>query len=969
MATRNQILKHTLLPGLIPRITALLGSGFVHLAYMMALIYGNIRLLPRGHPYLLPENIGRYGIRHVIAEAANNLVFSRKNIDQILIFFTILVGLVLLALQFILLVTAVIAEQPAYAIGVLSAQDLFNNPVGGNAATGALGPSQDIAFIILDRVFGIGPVGGVFSPGLAPGGVPNLFNSCISDTGVLCEDLDGDPTGNTPTIYPFPFHLALHRMLQFYSMGIFWVGASVLIYFMIAVVAETAQTGTPFGQRFNKAWVPVRIILFFALILPVHTGTKFITSTDSNAGLNGAQLITFYIVKMGSNFATNGWAYFNTGGVVAPPGAPPIPSANSANYLSQQRSIVAQPNIPEVNDLIQAVHVIQTCKQAYILQGHAESNIQAYLVRPPLPQGITTPINGPPLTPDAILLNTANYTQAKDFNYQGNIVIRFGRLATQRPNLSGAPELQEHYAFLKGNVKPLCGDITIQIQGTSQPGADTIFQGYYNMLIVLLNDQGIIDRAECRAAQTVETAKAPATCTILPDNAWYISKIDQYKNIVRGAVINGLDAQTAGGIFNMPNNIMERGWAGASVWYNRIADMNGAVTTATLNIPKISKIPLLMDIAASSNSRENKYVNAKKLYNQNMAEALGVNVLFDIEPNERKILTAMVITHKGWTANGSARASNFDKPSGNIVIDFINGVLGTSGLFEMRKNTDVHPLAQLSTLGKGMMEATMRNAAYGAILGGVGGIANKADFGFTDAMAKSASKFFFTMTLVSMGIASVLYYVLPFLPFIYFMFAVSGWVKSIFEAIVAMPLWALAHLRIDGEGMPGPGASNGYFLLLEIFLRPILIIFGFVASISIFSALVDVLNQIFDLVVANAGGYDNEFEVQGGTIPGEPGIVNFISKISFSRGPVDQFFFTAMYAIICYLIGLASFKLVDLIPNNILRWMGISVSTFQENAGDPASKLSSQVFRGTTLAGNQVSGNIQGDLALMTKFD
>ena len=126
------------------------------------------------------------------------------------------------------------------------------------------------------------------------------------------------------------------------------------------------------------------------------------------------------------------------------------------------------------------------------------------------------------------------------------------------------------------------------------------------------------------------------------------------------------------------------------------------------------------------------------------------------------------------------------------------------------------------------------------------------------------------------------------------MFAISGWIKSIFEAIVAMPLWALAHLRIDGEGLAGPGATNGYFLLLEIFLRPILIVFGFVASINIFSALVNVLNQIFDLVIANLGGLDEELEANIAT-----GAVAGVASVSnMSRGPLDEFFFTAMYAII-----------------------------------------------------------------------
>ena len=64
----------------------------------------------------------------------------------------------------------------------------------------------------------------------------------------------------------------------------------------------------------------------------------------------------------------------------------------------------------------------------------------------------------------------------------------------------------------------------------------------------------------------------------------------------------------------------------------------------------------------------------------------------------------------------------------------------------------------------------------------------------------------------------MLFYIIPFMPFIYFFFAVGTWVKAIFEAMVGVPLWALAHIRIDGQGLPGDAAMNGYYLLLEIFV-------------------------------------------------------------------------------------------------------------------------------------------------------
>ena len=121
----------------------------------------------------------------------------------------------------------------------------------------------------------------------------------------------------------------------------------------------------------------------------------------------------------------------------------------------------------------------------------------------------------------------------------------------------------------------------------------------------------------------------------------------------------------------------------------------------------------------------------------------------------------------------------------------------------------------------------------------------------------------------------------------------------------------------------------------------------------------NVLNQIFDLVVANAGGFDNEIEGEIST----GAVADIQSLLDVSRGPVDEFFYTAMYAIICYLIGMSSFKLINLIPDKILRWMGVSVAAFQENAGDPAQQLSSNVYRGTLLVGNQVKGDFSGDLA------
>ncbi len=57
---------------------------------------------------------------------------------------------------------------------------------------------------------------------------------------------------------------------------------------------------------------------------------------------------------------------------------------------------------------------------------------------------------------------------------------------------------------------------------------------------------------------------------------------------------------------------------------------------------------------------------------------------------------------------------------------------------------------------------------------------------------------------------------------------------------------------------------------------------------------------------------------------------------------------------------MASFKLIDLIPNNILRWMGQSVATFGDQREDPAQGLVSRASVGSQQALGKIGGGLQG---------
>ena len=169
--------------------------------------------------------------------------------------------------------------------------------------------------------------------------------------------------------------------------------------------------------------------------------------------------------------------------------------------------------------------------------------------------------------------------------------------------------------------------------------------------------------------------------------------------------------------------------------------------------------------------------------------------------------------------------------------------------------------------------------------------------------------------------------------------------------MVGVPLWALAHLRLDGEGLPGDSASNGYFLIFEIFLRPILTVFALVAAILIFSAQVRVLHLIWGLVIDNLTGHSDIYQL--GVI--SPGTQMEVIR----RETIDQFFFTILYTVIVYMLATASFKLIDQIPDNILRWMGAGVSSFSDINDDATQGLTRYAAIGGLTVGQKLAGSAQ----------
>jgi len=276
----------------------------------------------------------------------------------------------------------------------------------------------------------------------------------------------------------------------------------------------------------------------------------------------------------------------------------------------------------------------------------------------------------------------------------------------------------------------------------------------------------------------------------------------------------------------------------------------------------------------------------------------------------------------------------------------VNSIFQETGLWTFRQNEAQQPMAALVVLGKSLVMKSILSFGAGAFSRS-GALFGKE--GATSQVLKNLSGMFMTVAMIAIIAGILLNYVVPFIPFVYFFFAVLAWIKTIFEAMVGMPLWALAHLRYDGQGFPTRQSMMGYFLLVDIFIRPILIIFGLVASSIIFYAMARTLNNVFTLVVSNLAGFDQDAAI---SLPGTE-----TDSLTFMRSAVDQIFFTIIYAIFVYMIGLSCFKLIDQIPQQVLRWMGSQANTFSMIAREDAGgELKGMAKQGAYQASDQASG-------------
>ncbi len=840
--SKKDIAKYVLLPGIVPRLKEF-KFDLSWLAYLMALIFSATKILPANHIYTRADQQGKFGLADILFEAGRNLKGGVRHVDQYIIYGSFILGAALFLGQFIILIFVILTHTAE-----ASAFSMFQTP----------DPHDDVALMMLDKVFEI----------------PNMFGS----------KFDVAVTGGTS------FGFALHTIIAFYNKGMLIIAGLIVLYYIFAVIIETMQTGTPFGQRFQEVFVPIRIILAIFLLIPL------------GYGLSAGQMLVLKLADWGSGLATNGWIIFNLRAENNPLGA------GSAE-------LIMNPKTEQIEDLLRYYSLVHSCRAIYQLQ--YDKNIQPYIVYKNGSKTASSRAQG------------LSYDTAVQRFGGNNVKVTYG-------------EYSDGYNTYPGNVKPYCGTIDLPAVGKNVESAEAIQDVYWTFMQLLWTNSRLVNYGD-RMAQNFANKSDVANSSAIdgwsdptgkPDPGYYADTRNELQSIFNTEMRNAQDyiRTDPESELRMTDDLMRRGWGGAGIWFNKIAEYNGAVMSASISMPVPTAYPAVMQWTLMQKKTTNNNFSASTQFMATFGNGAALKDMMsggglDNPAKDGQIGKFLSDVYTDMTAENTY-GDGAEKHDNNPVANMFSLIFGTDGLSELRGNNEIHPLAKMAALGRGILDRAIMYMGGAMVMGGLSGLASVIDNaanltasrGSFQAAFSGIGGMFTTFATIGITVGIVLYYVIPFLPFLYFFFGVGRWVKSVFEAIIGIPLWALAHLRIDGEGIPGPAAAQGYFLLLEIFLRPILVICGLMAGVACFSALAIVLDTIFDLVTSNVAGYRPIDESGSFTW----------NNVEMKRGHIDQFFYTVVYAVLLYMMATSCFKLIDLIPNSVLRYIGTGVNEFND---------------------------------------
>lgn len=761
----------------------------------------------------------------------------------------------------------------------------------------------------------------------------------------------------------------LGKMFNVFNMSILMLGSIIAVYTTIMAVLNSGQDGEFMGKKWSSLFVPLRVLLGVLLIAPTTTGYSLI------------QVGVMWIVLQGIGAANYIWSevldYLNQGGTL-------FTSASSNSSGSYSTFYSAMNSFSEsifcLNAMGMAVQKLTT-NSTYTSAGSAYLSAPSVTPYYSVMNTLTTNIYA--ASTAATTVNMPNFSgvdsgwaflngMCGQLSYSGGTV----QTSSQQVDTSTVPlGIQQAMGDLNMAISPLVNN-TCAVVCPTNPATDCTVSTYPYSPTVAASEVP----ASCAGPSTTNGGYALSTISgNFPYYYWYNNSISDSSYV--DAVSNATNAFIGMvSSYSTPSTALQGNtsdWLQAGNYFFQLMSyVGGAQTTngATFNVMYSASPNQFQGTGSNtsipwtgipvSNGSSYSYLSqctsgqaqGCTSYPSNVPQSMTQQYL-------QGLLLPLVASANTSTATAyvvgnflSGQANQGSPPpapmsSANSVTDM--GSSASAALFaggqdlfnEIQSLTEVtstssNPVLIMMQIGNEMIQVAFNTWLITTLL----------SLGITLATAfipceSIASGFLpFTNAILSMVMAlampliaagGMLLYYFPMVPFMIYAFGVMGWFFGVIEGMVAAPIVGIGIMHPDGHEVFGKG-EQAIMLLLNMFLRPSLMVFGLVVSIMLVYISVWIINS----------GINNSIEAINGQA----------TVWADMQTGMGYFMVPIVYVIIIFNVTNKCFTMIYVLPDKVTRWLS---GGMQESLGSDMGGMVESV-KGASSAGMSSYGSAIG---------
>ncbi|MEA9392142.1 DotA/TraY family protein [Acerihabitans sp. TG2] len=404
------------------------------------------------------------------------------------------------------------------------------------------------------------------------------------------------------------------------------------------------------------------------------------------------------------------------------------------------------------------------------------------------------------------------------------------------------------------------------------------------------------------------------------------------------------------------DSITNKGWADAAGWFQRVGAIRSAISTVTA-LPA-GQVVQPSYVLLPADSRTSELVNTVNTVTETIIKKADEK---DASKDKAVAPTDIVnsIPKSADSIDISALQNDIDDKLNNMSGHVMNAIVdtlidadgnstylgcGTAGqiggsLNRIKCVGDYLAVLQASTSASIVLIKTgvsalrvTAGAASSVKIMGIGVDADKVTTPLWDWVLSVVVNSLATFKQALSWMALYFSVLVPSLPYGIFMIVFVGWLLAVFQSVVAIVLWGIMHMTPERSFIGSQ--TQGYLLLVGLFVRPSLSVLGLFAAILISDPVIDYISQTY-------------FSIQGAVSTSTGAIGSIAQWVTFQ-------WWMGGYAFILLSVLYMVFALPQILPDHVLKWINIGISDLGEtsassnmrgrleqmsimNAGSPAS--------------------------------